>query len=321
MQTAPLLEAKHLKYRWIADWAKIPETDGHSHHGIVVMKDGNILTGHAKEAKICILSPQGELVREFPVPVNETHGLALAVENGSEVLWIADVGGKGRDNGGPQVVKVDLTGKRLARLTKADFPGYDEKANWCPTAVAVDPANGDVWVTDGYGSSKTHRFTKDLKHVLTLDGTDGLGRFSCPHWVFVDTRKGRSEIYIADRSNNRVQVYSTAGKFLRGIDQGLTTPSVFATFGDHLVIGELKARIVVLDAKDEIVGYFGAGLDHVAKPGWPNRKEGEKTIKPLADIPVGQFNSPHGVCADAKGNIYVSEWLLGDRFTKLERLN
>src|SRR5690606_5936136 len=129
--------------------------------------------------------------------------------------------------------------------------------------------------------------------------TDGLGRFSCPHWVFVDTRKGHSEVYIADRSNNRVQVYGTEGKFLRGIDQGLTTPSVFATFGDHLVIGELKARIVVLDAKDEIVGYFGAGLDHGAKPGWPNRKEGEKTIKPLADIPVGQFNSPHGVCADA----------------------
>ncbi len=322
MQSAPLLEAKSLKYRWIADWAKIPETNGHSHHGIVVMRDGNILTGHALEAKVCVLSPQGDLIREVAVPVNETHGLALAEENGTEVLWIADVGGKDRDHGGPQVVKVDLTtGKRLARLTKADFPGYGEKDNWCPTAVAIDPANGDVWVTDGYGSSKTHRFSKELQHQLTIDGTDGLGRFSCPHWVFVDRRKGMSEIYIADRSNNRVQVYGPEGRFLRGIAEGLTTPSVFASFGEYLVIGELKARLVILDGKDQIVGYLGAGLEHVAKPGWPNRKTGEQTITPLADISVGQFNSPHGVCADAQGNIYVSEWLLGDRFTKLERVS
>lgn len=55
------------------------------------------------------------------------------------------------------------------------------------------------------------------------------------------------------------------------------------------------------------------------KEGWPNRKNktGEE-VHPPADIPEGEFNSPHGMACDSNGDIYVSEWLLGDRFTKLE---
>jgi len=319
MASAPLLDAKPLKYRWIADWAKIPANDGHAHHSILAMKDGSILTGHASEAKILILdADSGAVKREFAVPVNETHGLCLAEENGQEVLWIADVGGKNRNNGGPQVIKVDLQGKLLARVTREQL-GYAADAKFCPTTVAVDPRSGDVWITDGYGSGLTHRLSRDLRLLKTVDGTDGLGRFNCPHWVFVDTRKPQSEIYIADRGNHRVQVYDSEGRFLRGIAEGLVTPSVFASFGEYLVIGELQARVVILDGQDRIIAELGNGRHHVSKPGWPNRKDtAGTTIKPLSDIPVGEFNSPHGMCADRKGNIYVSEWLLGDRFTKLE---
>jgi len=313
------LTADKLTYRWIADWAKIPANDGHAHHSILVMEDGSILTGHATEAKIMILDAEtGAVKREFAVPVNETHGMCLALENGKEVLWIADVGGKDRDHGGPQVVKLDLNGKVLARVTREQL-GYAADAKFGPTTVAVDPRSGNVWITDGYGSGLTHRLSHELKLLKTIDGTDGLGRFNCPHWVYVDTRKPQSEVWIADRGNNRVQIYSADGKFLRGISEGLITPSIFASFGEYMVIGELQARVVILDGKNRIIGTLGAGQHHVAKPGWPNRKDAAgATISPLADIPVGEFNSPHGMCADAKGNIYVSEWLLGDRFTKLE---
>jgi hypothetical protein len=34
-------------------------------------------------------------------------------------------------------------------------------------------------------------------------------------------------------------------------------------------------------------------------------------------IDAGKFNSPHGVAADTQGNIYVTEWIIGGRITKL----
>ena len=52
----------------------------------------------------------------------------------------------------------------------------------------------------------------------------------------------------------------------------------------------------------------------------PNRiGAGGEQVSPFDDIAEGEFNSSHEVCADSHGNIYVSEWLIGDRFTKLIR--
>lgn len=309
--------AKLPAYRWIADWAKVDSGAGHAHHGIVVDHDGTILTGHATDSIVQRLDRDGKLLGSFPVPVGETHCLALGRQGAVATLWIADV--EGFEGGAPRVVQVDLQGRLLAQVTKADL-GYGKDENFCPTAVAVDPVSGDVWIADGYGSSRVHMLTPDLKRRLTLDGTTGAGRFSCPHWVWVDRRTGTSRIYVADRSNDRIQVFGCDGTFIKVLRDGLVTPSGFTGFGEFLVVAELKARVLVLDRDDRIVSVLGAGTEHVAKAGWPNRKQADgSVVRPQSDIPVGQFNSPHGIAADATGNIYVSEWLLGDRFTKLVR--
>ncbi|RKX42222.1 MAG: hypothetical protein DRP64_10190 [Verrucomicrobia bacterium] len=300
-------------YDWQADWADIPVSPAHAHHGLAVLPDGNILTGHAAEPKCILLTPEGKIIREFAVPTRGTHGLTCSMEDGRVVVWITDV----ED---PQVVKTNLDGQLLARLTKADFPLGDDTP-FCPTATAVDPVTGEVWVTDGYGSHTVHCFTTDLVHKLQLDDEKGLGAFENPHGVFVDRRRDQSRIYVADRVNNRVQVFNPDGSFSHGIEEGLHTPSVFDTFGEYLVIGELEARIHILDREDRIVATLGDGRQHVEKPGWPNRLDADgNPDSPLDDIPEGELNSPHGVCADEHGNIYISEWLIGDRYTKLARV-
>jgi hypothetical protein len=299
---------------------KLKRSDGENSQGYPSIRARRDQREAIRGSGALILDSQGRLKRAFPVPVCETHCITVSSCGGQETLWIADTGGKGRDHGGPQVVHVDLEGRVLARIAKADT-GYGAAENFCCTAVAVDPQSGEVWIADGYGSSRVLCFSRELKLQRVFDGSDGLGRFACPHWVRVDRRKGVSEIYIADRSNDRIQVYGADGKFLRGIRSGLVTPSGFAGFGDYLVVAELKARLVLLDREDRIVGYIGAGPHHVVKPGWPNRHDAAgKGQPPQRDIRIGEFNSPHGVCADAQGSIYVSEWLLGDRFTKLERV-
>jgi DNA-binding beta-propeller fold protein YncE len=310
--------AKHPSYTWIADWAKVDSGAGHAHHGIVVDRDGTILSGHASERVVQRFDKNGKVLGKFAVPVGETHCIALGKPANPPTLWIADVAG--HQGGAPRVVQVDFTGKLLAQVTKQDL-GYGEKENFCPTAVAVDDQTGEVIIADGYGSSRVHILTPSLTKRLTIDGTTGAGQFSCPHWVWIDRRAGATRLYVADRSNDRIQVFTMDGAFIKVLNAGLVTPSGFAGFGDYLVVAELKARVLILDREDKTVAILGAGTAHVAKPGWPNRKLADgTTIAPKSDIPVGEFNSPHGICADPAGNIYVSEWLLGDRYTKLERV-
>jgi len=82
--------------------------EGHSHHGLVISKDGNIVTGHATESKILILDKQGNLLEEIGTPLEENHGICLAEENGEEILWIADAASK--------VIKMTFDGTILKEL-------------------------------------------------------------------------------------------------------------------------------------------------------------------------------------------------------------
>src|SRR3984957_4662640 len=166
---------------------------------------------------------------------------------------------------------------------------------YCPCGTAVDEerfgGSGDVWVADGYGSSLVHRFDKAGRHLSTLSGEEGSGRFSCPHAVFIARQDGKTpELYIADRSNKRVQVYTLDGRYLRTFGESfLNSPSGFARWGALLVVAELFSRLAVLGPDDNLVGYLGADpnanheQDWPERPGWPNTltAEGRAEAPPL----------------------------------------
>src|SRR5262249_36045966 len=144
---------------------------------------------------------------------------------GDGEAWLAPVHGKGIHHvtGRARVVKATLAGEIVAELP---VPPKDPRASagrlgeFAPCGCAVDEGRsrgtGDVWVGDGYGSNLVYRFAKHGRHVATLSGEEGAGRFSCPHSVFVHRREGRdAELYVADRSNRRIQVFDLDGAFLR----------------------------------------------------------------------------------------------------------
>lgn len=316
------LTAGPLTWEWIDHWDNLPKHTDFAHHALVIDKQGRIISGHPIGPKVCIFNTDGELQESFDVPVADTHGLWLADDDEhGEILYIADVAKKAGVKNGEQgkIVACTLTGEVLATLTPDNIPNYNNDDWFSPTAVATDPRNGDIWVTDGYGTHKVYCFTKDFKWKLTLDGTEGAGKFNCPHWIYMDLRKETPEVYVADRGSDRVQVFSTDGNFLRTFGEGeFHQPSVFTTFNDYMVIGELEARLIVLDKDDKVVGFLGDGRHLLERPGWPNRKDDSGKNVPPKDYEIGTFNSPHGLTADKEGNLYVAEWVLGGRNTKLK---
>lgn len=305
-------------YEWVGDWASLPQEPlGWMHSGIAIV-DGAVVVAHPGEPSLLFYDADGMLRRNVRLEgLLEPHGFSVVAEG----IWIDDVGFKRRVDGPEfenertkgRVVLVDATGRIIREL-------LDPQPGWSPTAVAVVEETGDVLVADGYGENLVHRFDSRGRHAQTLTGEEGAGRFACPHGVVVDRRRGEAEIYISDRANARIQVYDLNGTFRRVVGEGIVvTPTDMAIVGGELALTDFtQARVSILDLNDELIEHVGANPEAPDRDGWPNARDAEGNLVPPALRP-GKFNSPHTLTADADGNLYVTEWLLGGRLTKLAR--
>jgi hypothetical protein len=326
-------------YDWIDYWAQYPDMEsartGWVHPGMIVTGDGDIMTTHPGEPAVLTYDRSGQFKGSWRVEAAEIHDITLVEEDGVEYLWLTDNGSKRQPELGydyppespvtsGQVFKTTMEGQVIMRLKLPDLPDY--KGSRCaPTETAVNEVrhggNGDIWVADGYGEHYVHRYDKDGHYVGSINGTDGAGKFNQPHGIFVDTRKSSPEIYVADRANGRIQVFDTEGRFkwMFGEDF-LTLPSTMDAHGDQLIIGQLCARLTVVDIDDNLVCHLGANDEVTQVVGWPNNKNDEGDVVPTSLLEPVKFNSPHGMAVDSEGNIYVTEWLIGGRMIKLEKV-
>lgn len=305
-------------YTWTDHWVDLPQEPlGWMHSGAAVIGDC-VVVAHPATPSLLYYSAEGDLDRMVALDgLLEPHGF-LCVDEG---VWIDDVGFKRRvtgpkfetDKADGRVVLVDDSGRVQRELA-------DPSANWSPTAVAVVEESCDIWVADGYGENLVHRFAADGTHLQTLSGEEGAGRFDCPHGVLVDRRRGEPELYISDRANARIQVYDLDGRFRRIAGDGVVvTPTDMVVVGDTLALTDFtQARVTILDRDDQLIEHIGANPEARARDGWPNARDAQgDLVRPTLE--PGKFNSPHTLAADGQGNLYVSEWLLGGRLTKLVR--
>ena len=138
-----------------------------------------------------------------------------------------------------------------------------------PTEMIAHP-NGDIYVTDGYRNSRVHRFTRDGQLVKSW-GTPGRaeGQFHLPHSIAFDDD---GKLYVADRSNKRIQIFTPEGDFL-GIWTGMGGPNDITRGKDgNFYIAEQEdggkpAQICVRDANGTVLARMesrhvhGVGVD------------------------------------------------------------
>ncbi|GAB3914041.1 hypothetical protein GCM10011575_18670 [Microlunatus endophyticus] len=322
------IDAPTLTYQWFTFPTDPSHADGWAHHGVAMTSDGQVVTFAAGGDEVVIFDVDGNPVDHWPTGLTEGHGISVSHDADGDHIWIADPGSKmvadtpghyqgftPGDHG--RVAEFDLTGRLVLEIGVPDHPAYTD-GRFAPTSVIVDSVadggTGNIWVGDGYGASLVHEYAPDGTYRQTLDHD-----FNCPHGVTIDRRRDEPELYIADRGNERLQVFGLDGRFQRICGEGLLRgPSAFAFADDKMIIAELRARVAVLDLDDQLVGYIGADDEAPARPGWPNAISADGlTVRP--PLQPGRFNSPHGVAVTADGRIVVAEWLIGGRVNRLTR--
>jgi DNA-binding beta-propeller fold protein YncE len=81
-----------------------------------------------------------------------------------------------------------------------------------PTDVAWD-SEGNIYITDGYVNSRVAKYDKNGDWVKSWgDKGTAPGQFRLPHAIVADRN---NNLYVGDRTNRRIQVFDTDGKFLR----------------------------------------------------------------------------------------------------------
>lgn len=219
------------------------------------------------------------------------HGLFI---DQRDHLWLTDVGRH-------QVYEYKADGTLLRTFGVNRIGGNDERHFNKPTDVAV-LADGSFYVSDGYINSRVVKFSADGKFQFQW-GNPGTGsaQFVLPHAVTLD-RTG--QVYVADRQNDRIQVFTPEGKYVReiktsamgrpyGVRIGRDGLLYVADGGEQPKSPPNRSGLAVLDLNGKLVAQFGR---------WGNHD--------------GQFMMAHAIAHSSSGEIYVGD-INGQRVQKL----
>jgi DNA-binding beta-propeller fold protein YncE len=290
----PLLaqtKAPDLPYSVVPGWPELPEGwNFRETPGIAVDSRNHVFVVHRGDHPIMEFDPAGKFIRSFGDTLfDRAHAVRIDPEGN---LWAVD-------DGSHTVVKLDSKGHVKMVLGRFRKPGesvtpptpgprgYRDPEVLLfnrPTDIAF-AANGDFYVTDGYGNSRVVKFAKDGR-FLKAWGSKGKnrGQFDTPHSSAV-VRRGR--VYVADRENYRIQIFNADGEFLQEWTHVGAPWGLYLTADENLYMADgYNNRVLKLDLEGKTLGSFGA-------PG---------------KLP-GQFSYLHHLSVGADGAIYTAEIL------------
>ena len=319
-------------YRAVADWARWPTGfDVLEVTAVATDSQDRVFVFNRGDHPVSVFDPEGTFLfawdhNRFQRP----HGIWIGIDDSvyltddidhtvhkytidGKHVWTLGTSGCPSDTGN---TSIDY------RTIKRSGPPFNFPCN-----LAVAP-NGDLFIADGYGNARIHKFTADGKLVKSW-GTPGSepGQFGVPHGITVDKN---GVVYVADRENSRLQLFSPDGEFLSEWTEIARPTEVIVDEAGRVYVAELGyrtgmwpgtsapspdstgGRVSIFDAKGNLLARFGGGK-HPCE--------------------AGDFFSPHDIWLDKRGNLYVAEVVrsccgnkrpaVGDYHTlqKLERIS
>jgi sugar lactone lactonase YvrE len=296
-------------YRLVERWPTLPDgmTWGAA-IGIIPDNEGGAWMMFRSEPPINYIDASGKITKSFGRGLLvQAHGFCMDHDGN---LWAGDSGPFAEDPAtqgrGFQLHKLTQEGELLLSLGLAGVSRAGRDTFIGPTACAV-AANGDIVVADGHWPRPASaQQDGDRLVVLKPDGSfvrevgslgSGPGQFMGPHALAFDSR-GR--LFVADRSNNRVQV----------LDENLVFVDEWRHFGrpsgvailddDTLIVADSESTNVI---DGPAAAPEGAGRV-LRNPGWQTGIR----IGSAVDGSLVQFipgTRPEGLAGDELGNIFA----------------
>ena len=206
------LSAQDNPYKIASGWPQLPANIKLG--GVISVEPdakGDIWVFHRNQPPILEFNQAGALVKSFGTDMFvQPHGMTIDRDGN---VWVTD--SQTKDGKGGQVFKFSPDGKVLMTLGKAGVAEETSESFAGPSDVVVAP-NGDIFVTDGHvanANGRVVKFSKDGKFIKSWGTTHGSGpgEMNQPHSIAMDSR-GR--LFVADRSNSRIDVFDQDGKLL-----------------------------------------------------------------------------------------------------------
>lgn len=180
-----------------------------------------------------------------------------------------------------------------------------------PSEVFVTPDSNEVFVADGYVNRRVVVYDGDSGRYLRHWGAYGKrpqdvpraprgddDASAPPHFAVVHGITGSRDglIYVGDRQNNRIQVFTRGGVFVR---EQIIRPGSGAAFAVALSPDPGQRFLFVAD-----------GTHHKI---WVLQRDDLRVVGAIGSEgnAPGQFGIPHNVATDARGNLYVTEAIPG----------
>jgi DNA-binding beta-propeller fold protein YncE len=227
----------------------------------------------------------GTFIRSFGDGLfTRTHGLRIDHDGN---LWVTDVGAH-------IVVKLNPQGQILLTLGTKGQPGDWNEATRTrllnqPNDLAIS-RSGEIFVVQGHtpggGDPRVLKFDKNGAFIRSWGGKGKEpGKFDVAHGIAID---GKGLLWVADRENQRIQVFDADGNFIRemkyaGLPCGLH-------IGDQYIymVNGFAGQVLRLDLNGHVLAAIG-------KPG----------------NGVGEFGEAHFIAVSPKGELYVADSVNG----------
>ena len=289
----------------VEGWEQLPEDWTHLDVAdVAVDAQDRVFVFGRRQNRVIIYAPDGSFIGSWESE-HFTNPHALTIGPDGNVYTV--------DDGEHTLRKWTPEGELLMTLGTPGQPSDTGSEKSADTITHVGPPfnrptkawvfrDGRIYVTDGYGNARVHRFSADGELELSWGAPgEGPGEFVIPHSIAASPDETR--IYVADRENNRIQVFDPNGGYIEEF-AGLTRPCGLTVGPDgNLYVGELgerSGRTTWLRAQTPESPFSRCSIlspegEVLARWGTPD------------SCAPGSFYATHALALDSKGDLYVGE--------------